>query len=141
VAQRQLESLIKQVSNKSESEIKDLLKSPKPEMRFAAAVVVGDKGLHLADPLVEMLNDSDILVRQAARRSLVVLSYYVDAGKKAKLRNVKPQAVDYGPKTTTKWVVKDSQKKWQDWVDKNRTALGKIQVTQNAMTATETKTK
>jgi hypothetical protein len=134
VAQRQLESLVKQVSSKSASEIKDLLQSNKPEMRFAAAVVVGDKALPLADYLVELLNDKDVLVRQAARRSLVVMSYYVDAEKKSKLRNVKPQIVDFGPKSTTQWQVKDAQKKWKDWITANRLALAKVQVTPNSTT-------
>jgi hypothetical protein len=111
-------------------------------MRFAAAVVVGEKGFPLADYLVELLADPDVLVRQAARRSLVVLSYYVDAAKKSNSKTLKPQAVDHGPKSTNKWVVRDAQKRWQDWVAKNRTALSKIQVTQDSTTATsETKTK
>jgi hypothetical protein len=113
-----------------------LLKSTKPEMRFAAAVVVGEKALPLADYLVEMISDPDILVRQAARRSLVVLSYYVDAAKKSNLKNAKPQTVDYGPKSVTKWVVKDSQKKWEDWVGRNRTALAKLEVTQDSTSPT-----
>ena len=136
LAQRQLETLIKQTCKKSESEIKDLLQSPKPEMRFAAAVAVGEKGLPLADSLIELLNDSDVLVRQAARRSLVVLSYYVDAGRKSNLRNARPQAVDYGPKSVKSWAVKDAQKKWTDWVGRNRTALAQIDVAQLTAAAT-----
>jgi hypothetical protein len=119
-----------------------LLQSPKPEMRFAAAVAVGEKGLPLADPLIELLGDPDVLVRQAARRSLVVLSYYIDAARKAKLRNVRAQAVDYGPKSVKQWAVKDAQKKWTDWVAKNRTDLAKVQVIQTAANTTpETKKK
>jgi hypothetical protein len=71
-----------------------------------------------------VLKDPDVLVRQAARRSLVVLSYYVDAAQKAKQKNAKPKAVDFGPKpTATNYGIKDSAKKWKDWVAKHEKDL------------------
>lgn len=91
--------------------------------------MVGEKGMHLAAELIELISDNDILVRQAARRSLVVLSYYVDAAKKTNQSNAKPQAVDYGPKPTSgKYAIRDSAKKWKEWVAKNDATLKKVEI-------------
>jgi hypothetical protein len=59
----------------SEEELRDALKAPQPEQRFAAAYVVGEKRLHWPQDLIPLLQDQSVAVRQAARRSLVILSF------------------------------------------------------------------
>jgi hypothetical protein len=131
LAQRQLLRLIESTAKKSEIDVKTALTSDRADERFAAAVVVGEKGMHLANELIELVSDNDVLVRQAARRSLVVLSYYVDAAKKTN-QTTKPQAVDYGPKPTAgKYAIKDSAKKWKEWVAKNDASLKKVDISKD----------
>src|SRR4051794_2175436 len=59
----------------SEGELRDALKAARPEQRFAAAYVVGEKRLGWHEDLVPLLQDPSVPVRQAARRSLVILSF------------------------------------------------------------------
>jgi hypothetical protein len=59
----------------SEDELRAELTSPAAERRFVAAFAVGDRRLMWAGELVERLTDSSPPVRQAARRSLVILSF------------------------------------------------------------------
>ncbi len=100
------------------------LKSDKADVRFAAAIVVGDKKLPFTSDLIELLKDSDAMVTQAARRSLVVLSYHIDAAKKAKYKGFKPQAVDYGPQPTASKTSKNtSATRWKDFMTRNEKVL------------------
>src|SRR5262249_25684066 len=119
-------------AKKSENDVKTALTSERADERFAAAIVVGEKGMHLANELIELISDNDVLVRQAARRSLVVLSYYVDAAKKTNQVNAKPQAVDNDQNQTAgKYAIKDSAKKWKEWVAKNDVPLKKVDISKD----------
>ncbi len=46
-------------------------------MRFAAAYVVGEKKVPLAREMIQMLNDNNVPVQQASRRSLILLGYLI----------------------------------------------------------------
>jgi hypothetical protein len=76
------------VSRQKPEAVRDLLKNDRPEVRWAAAWVVGTKGLHFPEDLLDLLTDNDGYVRMAARRGLVLLSSRAggDTGK-----------VDFGP--------------------------------------------
>lgn len=59
----------------SDDELRQALQSPRAEQRFAAALLVGEKRLPWQRELNPLLQDRSLAVRQAARRSLVVLSF------------------------------------------------------------------
>jgi hypothetical protein len=100
-------------------------------------VVVGDKVLPYADDLIQLLNDPDPLVTQAARRSLIVLSYHVDAVKKAKYKGFAPKQVDYGPDLGAGKVAKSSSvKRWKDFITKNDKILVSLRTTSPLASAT-----
>jgi hypothetical protein len=122
--QRELTSLIETTAQQSDADLRAGLKSDRAESRFAAAFVIGEKGLPFADDLIASLNDRNPLVRQAARRSLVLLSYHIDAAKKANRKGAKPKAVDFGPGPAASprdWTT--SAKKWKAWMDQNKSHL------------------
>jgi HEAT repeat protein len=80
--QRQLESqrqqllaLLRAALDASEDELRAALKSAVPANRFVAAYAVGERRLPWQDDLIPLLLDNDDAVRQAARRSLVILSF------------------------------------------------------------------
>jgi hypothetical protein len=110
------------------SELSEVLKSEQAEKRFAAALAIGEKRLPLTEELIGLLTDKNELVRQAARRSLILVSYNVDVVKKAKQRGAIARPVDFGPAPNANLAV---QKKailaWQDWVSKNEKQLAKLQ--------------
>jgi hypothetical protein len=61
--------------------LKEKFKDDRGEIRAAAARVAGGRSLTTyAEPLIELLNDADDIVREAARRSLVRLSRGKDFG-------------------------------------------------------------
>jgi len=116
------------ISKQSDESIRSLLADSKAEVRFAAAVVVGDKKLPFGSELIELFNDTDHLVVQAARRSLVVLSYHVDAAKKAKVKGFTPKAVDYGPALGSGKAAKSaSSRNWRSFITKNEKILNSLQ--------------
>jgi hypothetical protein len=59
----------------NEAELRAALQSPSAERRFVAAHVVGDRRLMWTKELIGLLTDPVPAVRQAARRSLVILSF------------------------------------------------------------------
>jgi hypothetical protein len=59
----------------SEAELRAELRHRSADRRFAAAFVVGDRLLEWPDDLIPLLQDQSEGVRQAARRSLIVLSF------------------------------------------------------------------
>jgi hypothetical protein len=99
------------------------------EGRFAAAYVVGERQLAWQPDLIARLTDPNDYVRQAARRSLVILSFFAlrdgadagaDAGESpAAGKGVKKdQIVDFGPQPKAdKEAQKAAAKKWEDWWD------------------------
>jgi hypothetical protein len=133
-AQRQLIALVKQFSNKSESEIQESFQSDKPEYRFAAAYVTGEKKLSLIQELIRALTDKDGYVRMAARRSLIMLSYWAnenaiekenaDKEPDQKKSKKKAKAVDFGPElTANKSAQKTAARKWKTWWAKHEADL------------------
>jgi hypothetical protein len=139
-AQRQLIALVGQFSKKSESEIQESFQSDKPEIRFAAAYVTGERKLTLVQELIGVLTDKDVYVRLAARRSLIMLSYWAsekgiereNADKEPGLKKStkKPKAVDFGPEaTTSKTGQKTAARKWKAWWVKHESDLPNHEMT------------
>jgi hypothetical protein len=72
--------LLKNLLRQNGQVVKDRLKDERPEVRAAAATVVGKKGWRLGGDLIALLEDKDAEVRQAARQALVQLSKGMDHG-------------------------------------------------------------
>jgi hypothetical protein len=94
--------------------------------RFAAAYVVGERQLPWQADLIDRLTDPHPLVRQAARRSLIVLSFFAllgdgpDDALSADRPAAKPAVVDFGPKPAANQSAQEqAAKKWQDWWDEH----------------------
>lgn len=110
------------------SELCEMLKSDKAENRFAAALAVGEKRLPLTEELIGLLTDKNDLVRQAARRSLILVSYNVDVLKKAGQRGAIARAVDFGPAANANVASQTkAAKAWKQWASKNEKHLTKLQ--------------
>jgi hypothetical protein len=63
--------------------------------------VAGGRSLELAETLIELLNDDEEIVRDAARRSLIRLS----------------QGKDFGPRAdASEMDRKKSMQQWRDWL-------------------------
>ena len=73
--ERQLLTLLRSALDASEDELRAALKSTVPVNRFVAAYAIGERRLLWQDDLIPLLLDNDDAVRQAARRSLVILSF------------------------------------------------------------------
>jgi rhodanese-related sulfurtransferase len=113
---------------KDKGELCDMLKSDKAEERFSAALAIGEKGLPLTGELISLLTDKSDPVRQAARRSLILTSYHVDAMKKANKKGAVPTYVDLGPiPNANSTLQKQSVKAWTDWATKNEKDLMKLE--------------
>lgn len=114
---------------KSKNELCDMLKSSKPEERFSAALAVGEKGLPLTGELIKLLTDSSDPVRQAARRSLVLTSYHLDAMKKANKKGAQPNYVDFGPvPNANPMLQQQSARAWATWASKNEKDLKQLEI-------------
>lgn len=74
-ARRDWERLYRQAVEMSESDLRAKLKSRLEVERFVAAYVVGERRLQWQDDLIPLLNDAKDSVRQATRRSLIILSF------------------------------------------------------------------
>lgn len=120
LVQRQLVAQIQTMAAQSDADVHAGLSSVRSETRLASAYIVGEKGLPYADELITLVTDRDPLVRQAARRSLMLLSYQIDAAKKANREGAKAKAVDFGPIATAPVSsAVTSAKKWKVWMDQN----------------------
>ena len=94
----------------SEAELRAALQSKSDEERFVAAYVVGERRLRWPDDLIPLLKDKNDWVRQASRRSLVVLSFLeLNPEEAAQIASPNPsrmpipleklnKPVDFGPK-------------------------------------------
>jgi hypothetical protein len=60
----------------TEEELRAALKSPTLDQRVAAVYVIGERRLFWTDELIPLLKEDSDAMRQIARRSLVVLSFY-----------------------------------------------------------------
>jgi phage shock protein E len=125
---------------KDKSELCAMLKSDKPEERFSAALAIGEKGLPLTSEMISLLTDKSDPVRQAARRSLALTSYHLDAMKKASKKGVTPTYVDFGPIPNANAAQqKQSVKAWTEWVTKNEKDLKKLDKALEPAKTTQTK--
>lgn len=112
----------------SESELRATLKHRSLDRRFAAAYVVGERLLEWPNDLIPLLEDKSEAVRQAARRSLIILSFLALNPEEARrIRSpdrhgvVTPlseltKPMDFGPKPGTKperWA--QAAKQWREW--------------------------
>jgi hypothetical protein len=69
-----LENLVAVLSRQGDKKLREALGHERPEVRWAAAWVAGNRLKPLQEPLIELLTDPDGNVRQAARRALVLLA-------------------------------------------------------------------
>src|SRR5262249_16291263 len=123
---------VTKLSRKTESQLKEALNDPKYEVRFAAAWLIGSKKLPLQQELIPLLTDNNQYVRQAARRSLVLLGYYAKKNQKpapttaSKSKPKEPALVDFGPlPNAPKPAQTEAAQKWTEWWAKLDEASGK----------------
>lgn len=113
---------------KDKGELCDMLKSDKAEERFSAAFAIGERKLPLTTELIGMLTDKSDPVRQAARRSLILTSYHLDAMRKENKKGAVAGYIDYGPLPNVNEAnVKISVKNWTAWAKANDKDLKKLQ--------------
>jgi hypothetical protein len=126
--QERLRKLYAAAIDMSEAELRAALKSKSEEERFVAAYVVGERRLRWPDDLIPLLKDKSDLVRQAARRSLIILSFLELNPEEAALiaspnpsRQPTPldklkKPVDFGPHPEALSGVREAAaKKWTEW--------------------------
>jgi hypothetical protein len=106
-AQELARTLLAEVlSGQSADDLKVWLKKGSPEVRAAAARVIGDKGYKLIDELIAALADADEAVRQAAREALVKLA---------------SNQADHGPEIGASPSERtQSQQRWRDFWQKKK---------------------
>jgi HEAT repeat protein len=121
--QEQLLKLLREALDMSEDELRAALKSPIANQRFAAAYAVGERRLFWQDDLIPLVKDDFDMVRQAARRTLVILSFLklnpevaaetaANATSPADL--TKPR--DFGPQPGAKRAAREkAAEEWADW--------------------------
>jgi HEAT repeat protein len=120
----------------SEPELRATLKHRSSDRRFAAAYVVGERLLGWPEDLIPLLEDGSEAVRQAARRSLIILSFLVLNPEEAQ-RIRSPQrggpvtplsqlksAVDFGPQPGANRAARaQAVKQWKEWWADQRPTL------------------
>lgn len=85
---------------KKDAELRAALSDPQPETRWAACMAAGNVGAQgLRDDLILVLSDGDAVVRQAARRALVVLANRELIVRSLRLQTIvrAAQLTDFGP--------------------------------------------
>lgn len=88
-----------------------------PRIRYAAMLAAGEKRLPLNKEFLSGLQDPDALVRQAARRSLVILSAVKMNPPKTDFKFVKANYVDFGPPPCcTKREADAARDLWEEWI-------------------------
>jgi hypothetical protein len=93
--------LVRHLSGKGAAVVRDALKADQPEVRAAAARVVASRRLPYTAEVIELLNDGESVVRQAARQALVQLS----------------RGRDFGPEATAGPTERaQAVRQWQDWL-------------------------
>jgi len=112
----------------SEPELRAALKHRTADRRFAAAYVVGERLLEWQQDLLPLLEDRSEAVRQATRRSLIILSFLALNPEEARrirspqrtgpvvpLSELKPP-VDFGPNPgASQGVRAQAGKHWKEW--------------------------
>jgi hypothetical protein len=92
--------LLRHLSRKSQTAVRDALKSDQPEVRAMAARVVVSRRLPYGAEVIELLNDKESVVQQAAHQALVQLS----------------RGRDFGPAPTASEAQRaDAVRQWQEW--------------------------
>jgi hypothetical protein len=92
--------LSRSLSKRSSDDLKAKLTDEQPEIRAAAARIVGNKKLPHGEELIDLLSDDAAEVRQAAHQALVRLS----------------RGKDFGPKPDAKESARtEAIQKWRDW--------------------------
>jgi hypothetical protein len=126
--QERLRKLYAAAIDMSEAELRAALRSKSHEERFVAAYVVGERRLRWAQDLIPLLKDDYDLVRQATRRSLVILSFLeLNPEEAALIASPNParpptpldklnKPVDFGPKPEALPGARaEAAKKWAEW--------------------------
>ena len=122
------QALLARAYQADEETLRAALTSKSGAERFAAAYVIGERQLPWQSDLIERLTDSRQEVRMAARRSLILLSYFA-LQPEASASNSEsdnqtsgpPQIVDFGPKPAAGVAAqKDAAKKWTEWWSSRR---------------------
>jgi hypothetical protein len=124
----QLQGLVQQTASLSEEKLKTSLTDNQPEVRWAAALVVGERQVYLQDDLIKRLTDADGYVRQAARRSLILLSAArrqelasSQATQASQRSKTTARGVDFGPAPYASTSAQArAARQWQAWWDKNQ---------------------
>jgi HEAT repeat protein len=133
---RYWERLFLKTVEMSEPELRATLKHRSSDRRFAAAYVVGERLLGWPEDLIPLLEDGSEAVRQAARRSLIILSFLTLNPEEAR-RIRAPQrgvpqtplselksAVDFGPPPAAKQPARArAAKQWKQWWADQRPTL------------------
>jgi hypothetical protein len=97
--------LFRTIAGKTDTEIREYLKSDDPSERWTAAAVVRQRRLPYHEELIELLADPDVTIRWEARQTLVQL-----AG-----------GVDYGPdEDAGQREVQRAVEQWTDWLEFSR---------------------
>jgi signal transduction histidine kinase len=139
--QEHLLNLLRDALDMSKEELRAALKSASANRRFVAAYAVGERRLFWQDDLNPLLKDDADKVRQATRRSLVILSFLklnpdvasgtlANAASPAEL--TKPQ--DFGPLPGAKRAAREkAAQEWGDWWnDQGKAALKPLDVRKEA---------
>jgi HEAT repeat protein len=113
-------SFLAKAYSADENTLRASLRSQRPVERFAATYVVGERQLAWQPELIERLTDPKFTVRMAARRSLVVLSYFELRSESpdgsAPTKKAPPKVVDFGPQPGANVAAqKKAAKQWADW--------------------------
>lgn len=131
--QQRLQTLLRAALDMSEEELRAALKSSNAEKRFVATYAVGERRLFWIDDLTRLVKDSSDPVRQAARRSHVILSYLQLNPEVANAKPGTPPTVtasltkppDFGPlpgaKPSARTKAADEWSQW--WSDHGKTEL------------------
>ena len=125
-----LQRLLLAALDMSERELRAALKADASVLRFAAVYAIGEKRLPWHKELIALLTDPEPLVRQAARRGLIILSFLAlnpdEAALIANPRTGQPtpldrlkRPVDFGPAPAAGRAAQDrAAQQWTDWWDK-----------------------
>jgi hypothetical protein len=131
--QQELEKVLRKAFDEGEGELRADLKSSAPERRFAATLAIGERRLFWQDDLIPLLHDDVDLVRQGARRSLVILSYLKLNPEIAAASPDKPLPVaaklqaprDFGPVLNASRASRGkAAEAWADWWKEQKTLAG-----------------
>jgi len=98
--------LVKTLIGQQDAALTARLKDRNPEVRAAAARVVGEKMLKLGEELIALLNDKEEDVRQAARSALTRFA---------------PEGTDFGPDRNAKEAERqEAMRQWRAWWAKQK---------------------